>query len=169
MGLFISAASRHDDFRVADGGSAYTRNDHQAVTIRAKLRHGLFPDGEVAGWIIVATIEDTLLLLRFAFYQVSAAIRAERARLNHHRPTIAALWKARTGNETSKASGANHQVAPAVRTSLVPSCNRLLPAVPLGPGLFHRHLKIPIELAQELYPRLPAPFQIIQPALHISP
>ena len=83
MRLFLGAAARHDDFIIANRVRAHTWHHHQAITVRAKLRHRFFPDGKVAGGVVVASIENAFLLPRFAFYQVATAIRTERARLRH--------------------------------------------------------------------------------------
>src|SRR5579863_8692845 len=167
MGSFFEAAMRDYDFLVADGILPNTWDDHQAVTIRTEFRHRLFPDGKVAGWIVIATIENALLLLRFAFYQVAAAVWAERARFSDHRATIAAFRETRTGDETSKSCRANYQVAPAFRTDFIQLLNGLLHAIHLGLGLFHGHLKIAIEVVQELLPGLSALFHVVEFALHI--
>src|SRR5579885_614757 len=95
-------AARDHDLLIADSFLAGARNHHQTATVRARFGNGLLPDGEVAGGIVAATIEEALLLPCLAFHQIAAALRAERAGLINNGAPVVALREAGAGDETPR-------------------------------------------------------------------
>jgi hypothetical protein len=75
LGFFLGASLYNDDFLIANRVLPYTWHNHQTTTSGTKFGHRFLPDGEVAGRVVAAPIEDTFLLLRLAFYQVAPTYR----------------------------------------------------------------------------------------------
>lgn len=91
--LFITSL-RHNNFQVTDWVLAWLGNDHQASTIGTGIGRWFLPDGEVAGRIVIAAVEEALFLARFAFNQISSTVGTEGTGLIDNGAPIAALRKA---------------------------------------------------------------------------
>src|SRR5262249_43533604 len=94
LGFLLGSSLQGHNFRVANRILTSTRDDHQTPTIRTGIRDGTLPDGEIAGWIVVASIEDTLFLLGLALNQIATTLRAQSTRFIDEGTTITAFREA---------------------------------------------------------------------------
>ena len=92
--FFLGAAFDCYYLLVTDRVLSWLCNDHQPTTVWTRLRNGAFPDGKVAGWIVITSIEYTFLLPRLALYQVAVTHRAQCSRFVHKGAPITTVRKA---------------------------------------------------------------------------
>src|SRR5690242_5073607 len=166
--LALQRAGDNGAALVAGGLSLAVADGQQAATLRAGQRQRPIPDGEVAGRVVGAAVEDLGGLARLALDQLAAAVSADRAGLDHERLLECAIRIAGAGDEAPEAPAANEQRTTAFGACLVGLLNRLLHLVHLGLGASKLLAQGGVEVLEEGSPFALALLNGVEAALHIG-